>query len=245
MVEKWSASSWGCELKYQCVDKLVCKCRSASSWGCELKYALNVYADLYGLVSLFVRLWVEMRSQQKQPDRLWSASSWGCELKWTWSEVRMMAKFVSLFVRLWVEIVVISAVSVAGGSASSWGCELKCPWGIHALRLSQSASSWGCELKCVWPLLGCSLDTSASSWGCELKYTEIGIFDEYIGQPLREAVSWNISITLEVPGRLVSLFVRLWVEIKIHITIEFIFMSASSWGCELKCRYAGICTGKQ
>ena len=55
---------------------------------------------------------------------------------------------------------------------------------------------------------------SASSWGCELKYYNKLEGGVPIGQPLREAVSWN-----DTQGSLsdrpcsVSLFVRLWVEI--------------------------------
>ena len=55
---------------------------SASSWGCELKYDFSCYADNQTCVSLFVRLWVEIVRQSHLPPRQWpSASSWGCELK--------------------------------------------------------------------------------------------------------------------------------------------------------------------
>ena len=55
------------------------------------------------------------------------------------------------------------------------------------------------------------------------------------GQPLREAVSWNIQVHISHGIVTVSLFVRLWVEItaqKSNMTMEL--TSASSWGCELK-----------
>ena len=60
---------------------------------------------------------------------------------------------------------------------------------------------------------------SASSWGCELK-----LFPPYLhvctglGQPLREAVSWNNYMAMAGwKPQQVSLFVRLWVEILTEI----------------------------
>ena len=53
---------------------------------------------------------------------------------------------------------------------------------------------------------------SASSWGCELKCNPSTHTNSLYGQPLREAVSWNVSELSVMPQSLVSLFVRLWVE---------------------------------
>ena len=121
-------------------------------------------------------------------------------------------------------------------SASSWGCELKFYTIAAYPSCILSASSWGCELKCR--IHGTCFDDflSASSWGCELKYFVghgckcnidvslfmrlwVEIFARSIiyfaspGQPLHEAVSWNVTR-----------FERNWQHLR----------SASSWGCELK-----------
>ena len=76
-------------------------------------------------------------------------------------------------------------------------------------------------------------------------------------QPLREAVSWNINDRTQATVLMVSLFVRLWVEIVFNSSRSLLeirqplreavswnifivqgiikdLLSASSWGCELK-----------
>ena len=58
--------------------------------------------------------------------------------------------------------------------------------------------------------------SSASSWGCELKCGYICLFPRQLSQPLREAVSWNEINPVSVSECTVSLFVRLWVEIRVH-----------------------------
>ena len=80
-----------------------------------------------------------------------------------------------------------------------------------------SASSWGCELKYIPLPLESGTQSSASSWGCELKWAAIpNTIPEPRSQPLREAVSWNAFLLLSSTGFWsVSLFVRLWVEIKL------------------------------
>ena len=98
-----SASSWGCELKYNMskallnsicqplreavswndtlIDNMSFRMLSASSWGCELKYFSDISPHLFNTVSLFVRLWVEIVFQFPLTRTRVSASSWGCELK--------------------------------------------------------------------------------------------------------------------------------------------------------------------
>ena len=122
---------------------------------------------------------------------------------------------VSLFVRLWVEIT---------------DCRL-----LVWIRLL-SASSWGCELKFALITPPETSISSASSWGCELKYKNIVLPMLKWGQPLREAVSWNILLFVHffstprqplreaVSWNTKILFFRCWNG-----------SSASSWGCELKC----------
>ena len=233
-----SASSWGCELKYLMRSWCSLLISSASSWGCELKclyhvllgrcarrqplreaVSWNVIADVACVpeefVSLFVRLWVEMRSLLRIP----------------------LESLVSLFVRLWVEIVFpgIHPFRIGGqplreavswniqgpryyrwrfSSASSWGCELKSPLTCNDLvsycvslfvRLWVEMVYWR-----AWKWAG----RSASSWGCELKSTGPA------GTVTPAAVSLFVRLWVEIwpeitwlPCRRVSLFVRLWVEI--------------------------------
>ena len=100
-------------------------------------------------------------------------------------------------------------------------------------------------------------ELSASSWGCELKFTGILLKVYFWRQPPREAASWNntldvnVAILLRQPPReaaswnaydtgekvedLVSLLVRLRVEMKSWWMSQSLSQSASSWGCELKC----------
>ena len=77
---------------------------SASSWGCELKYTNNRKCRSEALVSLLVRLWVEIIPMQnyrhrikRQPPR--EAVSWNMQ-----TAPAKLEKAVSLLVRLWVEI---------------------------------------------------------------------------------------------------------------------------------------------
>ena len=84
----------------------------------------------------------------------------------------------------------------ASSSASLWGCELKFYWKLQIFRKQLSASLWGCELKCStlpWSCL--RMDPSASLWGCELK---------------------SCYYLIEAAKEMVSLLVRLWVEILLH-----------------------------
>ena len=99
-------------------------------------------------------------------------------------------------------------------SASSWGCELKCKkigrW------ISDDFVSLFVRLWVEMTLLIAFWENaeSASSWGCELKYVCYSYSYSKRSQPLREAVSWNTGIpVMGVIAEIVSLFVRLWVEI--------------------------------
>ena len=119
-------------------------------------------------------------------------------------------------------------------SASSWGCELKycCRCGNHLRR--NFVRLWVEMIQCKY--LSLWFLSSASSWGCELKYYYLTFVQLRHCQPLREAVSWNHGINhrKEIIWP-VSLFVRLWVEISlVSSSRPRKYMSASSWGCELK-----------
>ena len=98
-----SASLWGCELKYQDRSGINIVSVSASLWGCELKCSLCDHRYMSYLVSLLVRLWVEIMRLNLKFQKHGSASLWGCELKWL-DENRSVSTTMS---------------------ASLWGCELK------------------------------------------------------------------------------------------------------------------------
>ena len=209
----WSASLWGCELKWFWKSVETRKWKSASLWGCELKFFVFFHDFFSGR----------------------SASLWGCELKSLSCLTICHYLFVSLLVRLWVEIYVEIQPYKIDKSASLWGCELKCKRQKSKCAIPQSASLWGCELKCKIQRNRSLEHASASLWGCELKYKNMKgeYMDELrqppceavswnnrickiqecnLGQPPCEAVSWNIMSFASVPFGVVSLLVRLWVE---------------------------------
>ena len=121
-------------------------------------------------------------------------------------------------------------------SASSWGCELKYFSDCHLSLPPLSASSWGCELKYCLGIILCFDVRSASSWGCELKYHPDEMCRSNLSQPLREAVSWNSSSS-STTRRMESQPLReavSWNAMCLE-QMEEDGLSASSWGCELKC----------
>ena len=185
-----SASSWGCELKNVTVarwcNQVSCQpLREAVSWKSHCQSHLES-----SFVSLFVRLWVEKIQLLESGRKRWSASSWGCELK-KWC----------------IRYRVLNAKS-----ASSWGCELKFLKnfeGIICIVVSLFVRLW---VEMLWYPAAAYSESSASSWGCELKYINIVQSDHTSGQPLREAVSWNNGTQINQSPTIVSLFVRLWVE---------------------------------
>ena len=211
------------------------------------------------IVSLFVRLWVEITfvaagGQELQRQPLREAVSWNvifrmvCPFRYAvslfvrlWVEMFCQKNyftrcFVSLFVRLWVEI------STRGPAHSRWKRQ--------PLR---EAVSWNIspvpyrKQYCSQPL------REAVSWNMTGDYM-VAVQE---GQPLREAVSWNSLCqrnltekvgsasswgcelkyySLIITGKCftVSLFVRLWVEMYDRGWNDALEKSASSWGCELK-----------
>ena len=170
-----------------------------------------------------------------------SASLWGCELKWwqsvysdmlpgqppceavswnIWFWLCCCSSTVSLLVRLWVEMksrfraVCTAMVSLL---VRLW-VEIASPWLLSLLWTS--ASLWGCELKCL--IQDASLSVSR--------------------QPPCEAVSWNASRGRLKYPTFVSLLVRLWVEMLMYLlSFSHTLMSASLWGCELKCSQWVLC----
>ena len=232
-----SASSWGCELKYDGVLEIINDpgqpLREAVSWNTAMLWHFRFHRcqPLREAVS-----W-NSNGDKVQTSGGKSASSWGCELKYQNAENPVLSSTVSLFVRLWVEIWKQNSMSQLPTcqplrEAVSWNTQQ-----IHGnmkkevslfvrLWVEISPTHWYPE----------HYRSSASSWGCELKYDLredcvdgesvslfvrlwVEIFETlhsptvHPGQPLREAVSWNIEIGSIQNSFLVSLFVRLWVEI--------------------------------
>ena len=150
---------------------------------------------------------------------VWSASLWGCELKYCYAETKQKAINVSLLVRLWVEIswTLISDYQVFVSLLVRLWVEIRLLTDQTFLALRQPP----CE---------------AVSWNTY----EILYGGSPVCQPPCEAVSWNTRQLWNYCNRcIVSLLVRLWVEIiRVDAMKTETKPSASLWGCELK--YSGI-----
>ena len=227
--------------------------REAVSWNILCK----AEGEFHALVSLFVRLWVEICPASWYLFWSLSASSWGCELKFHFPKVYDSSQnrqplreavswninisffshydTVSLFVRLWVEI----------------------SFGLYATlntTVSLFVRLW-VEISVSFPRsFACSVSLFVRLWVEMLSlhpaparasvslfvrlWVEIGLCQGFrllvYSQPLREAVSWNINHIIMGCDIFVSLFVRLWVEIHLPVLRQILYLSASSWGCELK-----------
>ena len=187
--------------------------RSASSWGCELKCCV-IINDAVWIVSLLVRLWVEMI---------------------LWNRGDRMA-IVSLLVRLWVEIAFTVSIPSTicrqpPREAVSWNSISDVDYPVSHRQPPREAVSWNFHSRTFFS----DFQLSASSWGCELKCTGLVIQSINRSQPPREAVSWNLSICFKAPYAFSS--ASSWgCELKYHYTYQLVFCngSASSWGCELK-----------
>ena len=125
----------------------------------------------------------------------------------------MTCTWVSLLVRLWVEMT--TQRNVIHG--------LKCQPPREAVSWNKGDPKAEVEKMCQPPREAVSWNeqalgnegrkpTSASSWGCELKYAYESRQTWRSSQPPREAVSWNDVAGSYVVGIVVSLLVRLWVE---------------------------------
>ena len=256
----WSASLWGCELKYQLSQPVRHVNASASLWGCELKYFYCLrYNKRPSQPPCEAVSWNTI-IQQIFVAQFMSASLWGCELKCkTW--------------RNYLPVLL---------SASLWGCELKfntrpysakfkgrqppCeavswnmgttePWHIPIRQPPCEAVSWNRHTgeHCITDWL------SASLWGCELKSGRASKLRLAWSQPPCEAVSWNIQWAkrkIVPPFRQPPCEAVSWNSIRIPTVntqrrqppceavswnmgaisgIGNAVKSASLWGCELKC----------
>ena len=142
-------------------------------------------------------------------------------------------------------------------SASSWGCELK----YHEVRQKKRSPGQPLREAVSWNVnhINCFIRKKSQPLREAVSWNDICFMRRTVpsSQPLREAVSWNEPDTKVGPLSLVSLFVRLWVEIARFIpvsgytcsqplreavswnTVNYVGervkgKSASSWGCELK-----------
>ena len=145
-------------------------------------------------------------------------------------------EIVSLFVRLWVEIFLLPLRRASASSASSWGCELKyynkLEGGVPIGQPLREAVSWN-DTQGSLSDRPCSVSLFVRLWVEITKRRkskkEVSrqplreavswngydgwVYTKSISQPLREAVSWNIIAMATPCVTAVSLFVRLWVEI--------------------------------
>ena len=147
------------------------------------------------IVSLLVRLWVEISRKRNHWRTALSASLWGCELKWIIQNTKETGERVSLLVRLWVEISFPSYPGVIESSQPP--CEAV-SWNIYDFCYSFECL---CQPPCEtvsWNTLdaySAQYDaSSASLWGCELKWFKRNRTFDGHSQPPCEAVSWNIIL---------------------------------------------------
>ena len=216
---------------------------SASLWGCELKWFLGSCGELREIVSLLVRLWVEIlmhlhirRLTLRQPPC--EAVSWNITIinsipvavvsllvrLWVeiWDNCRQFCtRIVSLLVRLWVEMYwdrysFCPKRRQPPCEAVSWNV-LNCV--LLTTPFSQppcEAVSWNNSGLLITAFSGRQPPCEAVSWnteGCDKD-------GAWQGQPPCEAVSWNhLEETLWTSDE-VSLLVRLWVEIHYLVSVE-------------------------
>ena len=189
-----SASLWGCELKYLIFLSFRFNHSSASLWGCELKCAWCIFRTIRCIVSLLVRLWVEIillvcfyPNKTSQPP---------CEAV-SWNAI--CTKHLLLYLRQ------------PPCEAVSWNLETKLTKTLQRSQPPCEAVSWNyiislfvSTLQCQPPCEAVSWNVlfsvnkkrntkSASLWGCELKYIRCRTKSIDCRQPPCEAVSWNIK----------------------------------------------------
>ena len=207
----YEAVSWNSSLLHLSVMLIL----SASLWGCELKYCYTQHWFETGLVSLFMRLWVEICKNIRHSGCGWSASLWGCELKWVQFIYEPPGVRQPLYEAVSWNVVILYPSRTPVRSASLWGCELKYSKWTDAWAWSgqplYEAVSWNNPLQEISESTGVSLFmrlwVEIPEWWKMLRCLS--------RQPLYEAVSWNMDNAHKK---------------SMH------YWSASLWGCELKYR---------
>ena len=133
-----SASLWGCELKYISGDTIFSGFVVSLLVRLWVEIGVCITAKNVCYVSLLVRLWVEIQLSSKHLKFAWVSL-----LVRLWVEIPYWSGWndnvlVSLLVRLWVEIRNRKRPTSQMWSASLWGCELKCRvpriWLFHCNR---------------------------------------------------------------------------------------------------------------
>ena len=215
--------------------------RSASLWGCELKYQQYGRNTKMHLVSLLVRLWIEIFTYN--------------------SSIRYI--FVSLLVRLWIEIQDSFAASDGGkgqppceavnwnNSADEKGNEYYRQPPCEAVNWNVGKVSATFTAVCQPPCEAVNWNSHSSTYTnhdsrqppCEAvnwNFFQARFVDPAWCQPPCEAVNWNRYRTSVDLNDLVSLLVRLWIEMIDSVRYGSESLSASLWGCELKLLLARI-----
>ena len=180
----------------------------AVSWNTNI----NPWCNRSSLVSLLVRLWVEITGLPKYSESPPSASLWGCELKCNASSWHtFMTRQPPCEAVSWN----MAERNRSAQSRSQPPCEAV-SWNdishfMSDLVTSQppcEAVSWNYSIKNGITRKA----SSASLWGCELKFYNNNWKNRNHRQPPCEAVSWNHLKGKKVKYWSVSLLVRLWVE---------------------------------
>ena len=148
--------------------------------------------EYLGVVTLYVRVWIETTQTRIYKVSLKSPSTWGCGLK---HSLRIMIRTDNL-------------------SPSTWGCGLKHKITIKCKNNPMSPSTWGCGLKRIinhlsdshsWVTLYVRVWIETNQW--------LKTWYGNMCHPLREGVDWNrwqsMSAT-QIVG--VTLYVRVWIE---------------------------------
>ena len=165
------------------------------------------------VVSLLVRLWIEMLLTSQVQDSCRSASLWGCELKYigqsahhiflrqppceavNWNNKILSGSailIVSLLVRLWIEMLLMVVYCHSGRGQPP--CEAV-NWNPEAIAPEiEKRSQPPCE---------------AVNWNVSVRFGK----NRRYCQPPCEAVNWNVKYWASLFTTLVSLLVRLWIEI--------------------------------
>ena len=192
-----SASLWGCELKCQRILVEGSLGQSASLWGCELKCTRPLIEFDKIIVSLLVRLWVEIMIVPSGKRTLGVSL-----LVRLWVEIPsetpvVLNQYVSLLVRLWVEIMRISDTGVT--SIGQPPCE---------------AVSWNAPRVSTDGIILCQPPCEAVSWNVS----------SFVGRWVAGVVSLLVRLWVEIwwsyrhnNRKNVSLLVRLWVEIIVKV----------------------------
>ena len=251
-----SRSTWACELKSALF--------TASHIALQVTLHVSVWVEIFSLqIHSYCRTsrstWAcELKSRwsASATASMESRSTWACELKWTWSHRLCYAVCVTLHVSVWVEIDVPLVLRPWDLSRSTWACELKFAFVGFYKFCHRSRSTWACELKLNSLISPYCVPRSRSTWACELKFSvilllslqmvtlHVSVWVEILNVALSDnvrSVTLHVSVWVEIELHflcmtppIVTLHVSVWVEIRSTPRFSHIYMSRSTWACELK-----------